>query len=249
VSMPLDKMIVIVPAFNEESCIGSFVDEIRATVPGFDVLVVNDGSSDMTGLVARKAGAIVLDLPCNLGVGGAVQAGFKYAYENGYDAAVRCDGDGQHPPSEIHKLISCMKTSSVDLVVGSRFLVEESYKSTMMRSVGIRFLAELLSIICRSRVTDPTSGFQMFNRPLLYFFSCCYPTDYPEPEALALLRREGYNFCEVGTVFRKRRTGKSTIGNWSAFLFVLKVSLALLVDRARSIDLRYARWNVINRMS
>jgi glycosyltransferase involved in cell wall biosynthesis len=236
--------VILIPAFNEEQSIASLLVEIRRYYPDLDIVVINDGSADRTAVVAQDNGAEVLDLPCNLGVGGAVQAGFRYAYECGYLYAIRCDGDGQHPPSEMSHLIEGMKTNQVDMILGSRFLGEGSYISTWVRYCGINALALFLSIICKRRVTDPTSGFQMLNRSLLYFFSNVYPMDYPEPEALALMRREGYDFREVPTVFRERTAGKSTIGKWGTLYYVVKVFLALLVDRARPVDTRYSRGNV-----
>ena len=240
--------VILIPAYNEEESIASLLAEIHGYLPDSDVVVINDGSADQTAVVARKNGAEVLDLPCNLGVGGAVQAGFRYACENGYEYAIRCDGDGQHPPSEMKKLIEAMRTNNVDLVIGSRFLGEGGYKSTWIRYCGIHGLAAFLSAICRRKVTDPTSGFQILNRPLLYFFSNVYPMDYPEPEALALMRREGYDFCEVATAFRERMAGTSTIGRWGTLYYVFKVFLALLVDRARPIDVRYARSNIVGKV-
>jgi len=240
--------VILIPAFNEEQSITALLQEIRRYCPDTDIVVINDGSADRTTVVALKHGAEVLDLPCNLGVGGAVQAGFKYAYECGYKYAIRCDGDGQHPPSEILRLIDGMKANQVDMVLGSRFLCEKPYISTWMRYFGIHALALFLTAICRRKVTDPTSGFQMLNRPLLYFFSNVYPMDYPEPEALALMRREGYDFCEVPAVFRDRTAGKSTIGKWDTLYYVVKVFLALLVDRARPVDVRYARENVAGKV-
>ena len=236
--------VVIIPAYNEEAAIASLLAELRQFVPGFDVVVVNDGSDDKTGLVAKACGASVLNLPCNLGIGGAVQAGFLYAFEQGYRYVVRCDGDGQHPPSEIPRLVAAMKEGDADLVVGSRFLGVTSYTSTFFRQLGIRGLAAFLSLICRKRVTDPTSGFFLLNRRLLYFFAHRYPTDYPEPEALALLRRQGYTFKEVPVTFRARATGHSSIRTWGAFYYLFKVGLALVVDRARRMDVRFARANV-----
>lgn len=233
--------IIIVPAFEEEESIGALLQEIHRHVPQLPVVVINDGSADMTAAKAIENGAEVLDLPCNLGVGGAVQAGFSYAYEQGYKYTVRCDGDGQHPPAEIPRLLEGMREHKVDLIIGSRFLGERSYTSTLIRYCGISGLALILSVICRRRVTDPTSGFQMLNRPLLHLFSHSYPTDYPEPEALALMRRQGYDFREVPTTFRERVAGRSSIRGWGTFYYVIKVFLALLVDRARPIDLRYAR--------
>lgn len=239
----LKHALIIIPAFNEEGALPGLLAEVKAAAPGTAIAVINDCSLDHTASVARKHGALVLDLPCNLGVGGAVQAGFQYAFARGYQYVIRCDGDGQHPPSEIRKLVEAMKTGDVDLVVGSRFLQEdrESYTSTTLRSAGIRGLAFLLSLICRARVTDPTSGFQMLNRPLLAYFAHSYPLDYPEPESLALLRRQGYRFREVAARFRPRLTGKSSIQSWGALYFMLKVGLALIVDRARPVNPRYSR--------
>ena len=244
----LQKSLIIIPAYNEEGALPSLLAEIKAAAPGTPIAVINDCSLDHTAAVARKHGALLLDLPCNLGVGGAVQAGFQYAFARGYQYVIRCDGDGQHPPSEIPKLVEAMRTGDVDLVVGSRFLLEnkDSYKSTALRSAGIRGLALLLSFICRARVTDPTSGFQMLNRPLLAYFAHSYPLDYPEPESLALLRRQGYRFCEVGAVFRPRLTGKSSIRSWGALYYMLKVGLALMVDRARPVNPRYARHVIVH---
>ncbi len=243
----LKQSLIIIPAYNEEAALPSLLAEIRQAAPGAAIAVINDCSLDHTASVARRNGALVLDLPCNLGVGGAIQAGFQYAFKRGYHYVIRCDGDGQHPPSEIPKLVEAMKSGEVDLVIGSRFLNDEEtcYKSTRFRSLGIHGLAFLLTVICRTRVTDPTSGFQMLNRPLLAYFSHSYPLDYPEPESLALLRRQGYRFREVGTRFRARTTGTSSIKSWGALYYLFKVGLALIVDRARTVNPRYARHNII----
>ena len=239
--------VMVVPAFNEEASIEALLAEIRRFVPGMSVVVINDGSDDGTAAVARRAGATVLDLPCNLGVGGAVQAGFMYAYEKGYEFVLRCDGDGQHPPSEAPRLVEAMNAADVDMVIGSRFLGTEGYKSTFLRNCGILGLAWVLSLICRQRVTDPTSGFQMVNRRLMYLFSRSYPVEYPEPEALALLRRQGYDFMEVPASFRERQAGQSSIAGWGTLYYVIKVCLALVVDRARPVDHRYAKFSQENK--
>ena len=246
----LKKTLVIIPAYNEQAALPGLIAEVRTAAPGTDILVINDCSLDRTAEVARAQGVLVLDLPCNLGVGGAVQSGFRYAFTHGYSYIIRCDGDGQHPPSEIPKLVAAMSEGNVDLVIASRFLEndKDSYKSTVFRHAGIRGLALALSLICRARVTDPTSGFQMMNRPLISYFSRSYPLDYPEPESLALLRRQGYRFREVGARFRPRITGVSSIHSLGAFYYLLKVGLALLVDRARTVNVRYARHNVIKEM-
>ena len=240
----MKSTVVIIPAYNEEAAINSLMDELNAHVPFLDVVVINDGSVDNTAALARKKDAIVLDLPCNLGVGGAVQVGLKYAYERGYQFVVRIDGDGQHPPSEIPKLIYAIKNGEADLIIGSRFIGERSYASTPLRWIGIKLLAIFLSIICRSRVTDPASGFWIMNRKLMYYFAHDYPTEYPEPEAIALLRRYGYSYCEQPVVFRPRTTGRSSIQIWGTFYYAVKVGLALLVDRIRPIDPRFEKANV-----
>lgn len=245
------QCLILIPAYNEEAALPGLLAEIREAMPNTDICVINDCSLDQTASVARQHGALVLDLPCNLGVGGAVQAGFQYAFARGYRYVLRCDGDGQHPPAEMPRLVEAMKVGDVDLVLGSRFLNHDrqSYKSTLLRSAGIHGLAFALTLICRARVTDPTSGFQMINRPLLAYFAHSYPLDYPEPEALALLRRQGYRFREVGVRFRPRLTGKSSIRSWGTLYYMLKVGLALVVDRARPVNTRYARHNVIKELS
>ena len=236
-----DNTAIVIPAYNEEACIGALLGELQEHMAGHRCIVVNDGSSDRTASVAREHGATVLELPCNLGVGGAVQTGYRYAFETGFRFAIRCDGDGQHPPAEIPKLVDKMSETGVDMVIGSRYLEEKSYRSTWFRYCGIRGLSALLSLICRKRVTDPTSGFQLLNRPLLNFFGAQYPTDYPEPEALALMRRQGYDFQEVAVAFRARTAGQSSILAWGTFYYIVKVFLALVVDRFRSIERDYAR--------
>lgn len=232
---------VLVPAYNEEACIAEVLAEIKQAVPGMSVVVVNDGSVDRTAARARSAGADVLDLPCNLGVGGAVQTGFRYLCDSGFDFAVRLDGDGQHPASVIPRMLEEMEREPTDLIIASRFLGEGAFKNSLLRQCGIHALVWLLSTICRKRVTDPTSGFQMVSRPLLYYFSRSYPVDYPEPEALALMRRQGYDFREIPATFAARKAGNSTIQGWGTLYYVLKVFLALVVDRARPVDVRFSR--------
>lgn len=235
-----NNTLVIIPAFNEETSIAVLLEEVGNAVPGMDVLIISDGSIDGTSRVVRASSNLLLDLPCNLGVGGAVQAGFQYAFAHGYEFVVRVDADGQHPPGEIPKLMSCMAETQTNLVTGSRFLGETEYKSTLFRSFGIRGLAIFLSLICRKRVTDPTSGFQMVDRKLLAFFSRRYPSEYPEPEALALIHRQGYGCEEAAVSFRARLSGESTMTQWVTLYHAIKVFLALVIDRARPIDPRFA---------
>lgn len=237
----LARTVVIIPAFNEEASVGRVLDELHAALPGIRALVISDGSKDDTRIVAASRGAAVLDLPCNLGVGGTVQAGFQYAIRNGFDHVVRIDADGQHPPSEIPKLMAVMAEGDADLVIGTRFGHTRQCVSTRLRYLGIRVLALFLSRICRSPVTDPTSGFWMLNRPLLDYFANYYPSEYPEPEALALMRRQGYSYREVPVLFRPRTAGESSIKSWGTVYYAIKVGLALVVDRLRIVNQRFAK--------
>ena len=235
------KIAVIIPAFNEEGSIGSLIDELHQHVPDLDLILINDGSTDETAFIARSKNISVLDLPCNLGVGDAVQAGFKYAHEKRYDLVVRIDADGQHPPSEIPKLIAAITARNVDLVVGSRYIEDTTYANTPMRALGIKLLSFFLSAICRTRITDPTSGFWIVNKDLLYYFANDYPSEYPEPEAIALMRRHGYTYLEIPVYFRLRTSGKSKIYGWGAVYYMLKVGLALAVNRLRPLNKRFEK--------
>ncbi len=239
--MKNSETIVLIPAYNEEKCLATLLDEVITKVPELDLIVIDDGSTDRTESIIEQKGVDSLFLPCNLGVGGAVQAGFQHAYESGYKYAVRIDGDGQHPPEEIPKLIEAMKSSEADLVIASRFLGGNSYRNTLIRHCGISFIAKFLSLVCKQKVTDPTSGFQLANRKLLYLFAHVYPTDYPEPEALALMRRQGYEFIEAPVHFRNRIGGNSTIKGWGTLYYVFKVLLALIVDRVKPINPHYSK--------
>lgn len=237
----VQQSILLIPAYNEEAALGALLDEVAAHFPGLAVAVINDCSADGTAAVARAHGALVLDLPCNLGVGGAMQAGFALAVARGCRYAIRLDGDGQHPPAEIPKLFETMRSSGADVVIGSRFLGQGAVTSTRWRSFAIAGLSAVLSYACRQRITDPTSGFQLVNELALRFFAATYPADYPEPESLALLTRQGYRVAEAPVAFRTRQGGCSSIGRRAAFYYALKVTMALLVDRARAVDQRFAR--------
>ncbi|HMP77505.1 MAG TPA: glycosyltransferase family 2 protein [Kiritimatiellia bacterium] len=237
----MNEAVVIIPAYNEEASLGSLLRELKEAQPALPVVVISDGSTDRTVDVARAEGAIVLDLPCNLGVGGAVQAGFQYALAEGYSLVVRIDADGQHPPSEIVHLMEAARRSDADLFIGTRFSSSGLHTSSIFRFLGIKLLALFLSVICRKRVTDPTSGFWAVKRPLLHYFASDYPVDYPEPEALALLRRQGYDFAEVSVRFRPRTAGQSSIHGWGTIYYAVKVGLALLVDRVRVLNRGLAR--------
>jgi len=234
----LKRLVVLVPAFNEEAALPGLLQEIAASLPGCDVCVVDDGSSDRTAEVAGAAGARVLRLPCNCGVGVALRAGFIDAIERGYGYMLRLDGDGQHPPGEALRLIRFMADNPTDLVIGTRYGEGSSYHGTPFRRFTLKILAAFVSLICRKRSTDPTSGFWLISRPLLYGFAIHFPNDYPEAEALALLRRQGFSYDEVPVAFRPRAAGETTINAWASIIFALKVFLALFVDRLRRVDVR-----------
>lgn len=236
-----ESTVLLIPVFNEAANIPALSAELRAHFPGAAICWINDGSTDDTEHLLRATGDRWLRFPFNLGIGPAMQAGFRFALENGFEFVIRMDGDGQHPPSECVKLAERMRRGDVDAVIGSRFLGVEGYRTTWRREMGIRALAALLSRVCGCQITDPTSGFQMLNRRAIEFFSRHYPADYPEPEALALLARHGYRFCEAPVSFRPRRAGVSSIGRRGAIFYALKVGLALFVDRFRAPDSRFAR--------
>ena len=234
--------LLLLPAFNEEPSVAAVVRACRSVLPLSEVLVVDDGSSDGTAAAASTAGASVLRLPCNLGVGVAVQAGLQQAVERGFDRVVRLDSDGQHVPAEIRKLLARQIETDADLVVGSRFLPGSDFDgSTAARRLGNRALAKFLSIVCQARVTDPTSGFWCVSGPLLSYFAWEYPCDYPEPEALALLRRQGHSFAEAPVRVLPRAHGTSHIRTVGMLYFAMRVGLALLADRVRPVNRRFAK--------
>ena len=234
----LGRTLVLIPAFNEAAALPGLLAEVREHLPGAAVTVVDDGSADNTAETARACGARVLRLPCNLGVGPAVQTGFKDALECGYDYLIRLDGDGQHPPVEARKLVAAMIAQPADLIVGTRYGTASTYRGNWPRQLALKCLALFVSFICRKRITDPTSGFWLVSRPLLQCFALHYPADYPEAEAIALLRRQGFSLEEVPVAFRPRQAGRSSIRAWGTVNFAAKVFLALFVDRLRTVDPR-----------
>jgi glycosyltransferase involved in cell wall biosynthesis len=223
------KRIAIVPAFNEAGNVGRVIAEIRAFDPGLDVVVVDDGSVDRTAAVAEDAGAHVLRLPFNLGIGGAVQTGFRYAFEHGYDLAVRVDGDGQHDPSQLGSLLDPVLAGEADIVVGSRFAGKDGYRSSRSRRAGIRLLAWVVSVLVHQRVTDTTSGFQALNRDGIRLFAADYPHDYPEAEATVMVIKHRLRLAEVPVSMRERGAGRSSIGALSSIYYMVKVLLAIFV--------------------
>jgi hypothetical protein len=224
------RRVAIVPARNEEGAVAGVIEELRAFDPGLDVVVVDDGSTDRTAEAAAAAGAAVVRLPFNLGIGGAVQTGFKYALEHGYELAVRLDGDGQHDPQELPKLLAPLVAGEADIVVGSRFADGSStYRPPFARRAGIRWFARLVSLLTGQRVTDTTSGFQAVNELGIRLFAHDYPHDYPEVEATVMVFKHRLRLKEVPVRMREREHGTSHITAPRSLYYAVKVTLALLV--------------------
>ena len=225
-----EKILVIIPAYNEVGSVGKVVEEVHTYFPQAEVLVVNDGSTDLTSEIAKSKGAIVLNLPFNLGIGGAMQAGYQYAYEKGYDIAIQVDADGQHDPKEIPKLLHALTEKKVDMVIGSRFLGDSEFKSSMMRRIGISIFSRVISTIAKQKITDPTSGFRAVNRKAIQLFASNYPQDYPEPEAVVLLHQCRLKMGEIQVGMSKRYSGESSITKIRSVYYMVKVLLAIFVD-------------------
>jgi glycosyltransferase involved in cell wall biosynthesis len=233
----MTRVVAVVPAFDEEGAIGGVVEEIHAFDPAIDVVVVDDGSSDATVEVAAAAGAAIVRLPFNLGIGAAVQTGFRYALEHGYDLAVRLDGDGQHDPAELPHLLAPLARDEADVVTGSRFReTEGGYRPPLARRLGISWFARLVSMLSGQRVTDTTSGFQALNARGIALFASEYPSDYPEVEATVLVLKHRLRLVEVPVQMREREHGSSSITFVRSLYYAVKVTLALLVAMGR----RYA---------
>lgn len=228
------RILVILPALNEGPNIAAVVQGIRAQLPAADVLVINDGSLDNTVQQARAAAAMVLSLPYNVGIGAAVQTGFKFAAAHNYDVVVRSDGDGQHAPASIRRLLESLQADEADVVIGSRFLDEQGdYGTPAARRLGISILAKLLSVITSQRITDPTSGFAAFNRPAIRLFAQVYPHDYPEPEAIVILHRSRLRQVEIPVSMTPRQHGNSSITPLRSVYYMIKVTLAILIHLLR----------------
>ena len=235
-----DRLLVIVPALNEAGAIGAVVREVKECVPGVPVLVIDDSSSDATIQKAKDAGAEVLPMPHHLGIGGCVQAGYKLAYELGFDYVIRVDGDGQHDARDIPRILECLKKSGAEMVIGSRFLSDNGSKTGAVRSLGIQFFRLVLRPILGKPVYDPTSGFVGVNRRALDVFSRSFPLDYPEIEALVVLQRRRFRFEEVACRFRPRTTGRSSITAVKSLYYIVHVLLGVFVNVLRY-DRRFHR--------
>lgn len=229
------KILIIVPAFNEEKNILKVIDSLNKQNPEWNILIINDCSEDNTLNVCESTDrAIVINLCSNIGIGGTVQTGFRFAQNNDYDIAVQFDGDGQHIANEIPKLLEPIINNKCDVVIGSRFLINhKGYKSTKIRRFGIKIFQLVNSILINQKITDNTSGFRAYNKKALHFLSDCYPTDYPEPESVILLSKNGYKILEVSTVMKEREEGKSSISGFKNFAYMINVLLAIIMNSIR----------------
>jgi glycosyltransferase involved in cell wall biosynthesis len=226
-------LLILIPAFNEAAAVGSVIESVRATIPGVPILVVDDCSLDGTVAAARAAGADILSLPHHLGLGGAVQAGYKLAFELGFQYVIRVDGDGQHEPRDIPRIFDALRESGCEMVIGSRYMNGSAVYSGPLRSLGIHFFRLILRPILGKEVRDPTSGFVGVNRNALQVFSKSFPLEYPEIEALVVLQRKAFRFQEISCRFHPRKTGKSSITPLKSIYYIVHVLLGVFVNVLR----------------
>jgi glycosyltransferase involved in cell wall biosynthesis len=227
------KKLIIIPAYNESANIQATLEQIKANVPDFDYVVINDHSTDNTLEILEQNHYNYVNLPVNLGIGGAVQTGYRYALENGYDAAVQVDADGQHDVTYLKNLVKKMEQEQADMVIGSRFITNEGFQSTFMRRVGITYFTRMIKHMTGHVITDPTSGFRLADRKVIELFSVNYPRDYPEPESIVFLLKRDLKVVEEPVKMKKRQGGVSSIRMWSSVYYMVKVTLAILIESIR----------------
>ena len=227
------KKLIIIPAYNESSNIEGTVAAIKKDAPDFDYVIINDCSTDNTLEICHKNNFNVVSLPYNLGIGGAVQTGYLYAKKYGYDLAVQVDGDGQHNPAFLSKMANELIESNVNMVIGSRFLEKEGFRSSFMRRVGIRYFTGLIRMLTGKKITDATSGLRMIDRNIIELFANDYPDDYPEPETIVSLLNKGYSVKEIPVVMNERQGGVSSISATKSVYYMIKVTLAILFVKLR----------------
>jgi len=222
------KTLIIIPAYNEAKNLAGLLGRIKSVCPEHDLIVVNDSSSDNTLSVCRRYGVNVIDLPVNLGIGGAVQSGYRYALYKNYDAAVQVDGDGQHNPEYIANLLAELEKGA-NICIGSRFITKKGYQSSRTRRFAIRYFSGLIHLFTGCRITDPTSGFRACDRKALKLFAADYPQDYPEPESIVNAAKKKLRVVEVPVVMNERKEGKSSITRLKSVYYMIKVSLAIII--------------------
>ncbi len=224
------KKLIIIPAYNEEGNIERTVNNIKENAPEFDYVIINDCSTDNTLKICRENAFNFINLPVNLGIGGAVQTGYIYARDNGYDCAVQVDGDGQHDAAFLNEMADTLLRENADMVIGSRFIKMEGFQSSAMRRLGIKYFTNLIKGITGATVTDPTSGLRLINRRTIEMFAAYYPTDYPEPDSVVTLLKKKGKVVEIPVMMKERESGKSSISPLKSVYYMVKVSLAILLE-------------------
>lgn len=227
------KKLIIIPAYNESASIKQTVEEIQKKAQDFDYVVINDCSTDNTRQICEENGFNIINLPINLGIGGAVQTGYRYGYREGYDVAVQVDGDGQHDPEFLSKMADYLEQQQLDMVIGSRFIEKQGFQSSGTRRIGIKYFTGLIKLFTGTTITDPTSGLRMANRDVMKIFAYDYPKDYPEPESVVAILRQGKKVKEIPVVMRERNGGVSSISLKKSVYYMIKVSLAILIELIR----------------
>lgn len=227
------RKLIIIPAYNESACIENTVRDIMKNAPDFDYVIINDCSTDNTREICEKNGFNIVNLPINLGIGGAVQTGYMYAEEYGYDVAVQVDGDGQHDAQFLRTMADYLEEHQVDMVIGSRFIEKEGFQSSFMRRVGINYFTCLIKIITGKTITDPTSGLRMAGKNVIRLFANSYPKDYPEPESTVAALKRGYVVEEIPVIMRERQGGESSITLKKSMYYMIKVTLAIFMEALR----------------
>ena len=227
------KRLIIIPAYNEAENIVKTVEAIKEKAKGFDYIIINDCSTDRTKNICEENRYNVINLPINLGIGGAVQTGYKYAYNHDYDIAVQVDGDGQHDPLFLDVMAQYLEEHSADMVIGSRFIEKKGFQSSRARRIGIVFFTKLIKIMTGATITDPTSGLRMVGRNVIELFSNDYPRDYPEPESVVAILRRHMKVIEIPVVMKEREGGVSSISLKKSVYYMIKVTLAILIERIR----------------
>ncbi|HFH9937132.1 TPA: glycosyltransferase family 2 protein [Streptococcus pyogenes] len=227
------KKLIIIPAYNESRNIVNTIRTIESDAPDFDYIIIDDCSTDNTLAICQKQGFNVISLPINLGIGGAVQTGYRYAQRCGYDVAVQVDGDGQHNPCYLEKMVEVLVQSSVNMVIGSRFITKEGFQSSFARRIGIKYFTWLIALLTEKKITDATSGLRLIDRSLIERFANHYPDDYPEPETVVDVLVSHFKVKEIPVVMNERQGGVSSISLTKSVYYMIKVTLAILVVRLK----------------
>ncbi|VHA19561.1 glycosyltransferase family 2 protein [Streptococcus pyogenes] len=227
------KKLIIIPAYNESSNIVNTIRTIESDAPDFDYIIIDDCSTDNTLAICQKQGFNVISLPINLGIGGAVQTGYRYAQRCGYDVAIQVDGDGQHNPCYLEKMVEVLVQSSVNMVIGSRFITKEGFQSSFARRIGIKYFTWLIALLTGKKITDATSGLRLIDRSLIERFANHYPDDYPEPETVVDVLVSHFKVKEIPVVMNERQGGVSSISLTKSVYYMIKVTLAILVVRLK----------------